>query len=93
MTIDTIASASYSVDGGPLLSAFATDGAFGGYSEDIGFTVTGLGAGTHLIDVLGYSSVGNAADTLHYSFTVAVPEPAAFTVLALGCLAFLRPRK
>jgi hypothetical protein len=89
MTINTMSSSAYVLDGGAPVAIPAQDGAWGGYSENLGFTIPGLSAGPHTIDVYGVNSVGNASNALHFAFVSTVPEPASMTLLAAGALSLL----
>jgi len=88
MTIDTIASAFYVLDGGTPVPFSAVDGAYDGYVESLGFELSGLAPGHHTIDVYGVNNVGNASNTLNFAFD-AVPEPSTLLLLGIGALSLL----
>lgn len=101
MTIDTIFSAYYMLDAGAPVLFPAVDGTYDDYVESLAFTISGLSAGLHTIDVFGFNNVGNQSNTLNFSLNVSgtqVPEPSTFILavvaaLLLGAARFGRRRK
>ena len=85
MTVDTVSGAYYSLDNAGPWAFSATDGDFNEYSEALGFSLSGLSPGMHSVDVYGMNNVGNASNTLHYSFSV-VPEPSTLSLLGVALL-------
>ena len=92
MTINTIASAFYTLDGSGPIALSTLDGAFGDYTESLGFTLSGLAGGDHLIEVFSMNSVDNMSNVLTFNFT-AVPEPSGLVVLAMMSGLWLRRRR
>ena len=93
MTINTIESAFYSLDGAGPIALSALDGEFGDYMEDLNFSLTGLSAGEHVIQVFTMNSVDNMSNVLTFNFT-AVPEPSSLVVLGLMMgTVFMRRRR
>jgi hypothetical protein len=88
MTINTISSAYYVLDGGIPMLLSAQDGAFDGYTESIRLTLDGLAFGQHSIDLYGVNNVGNPSNTMHFSLNV-VPEPSSIALLMASGLVFL----
>lgn len=76
MTINTITSMAYSLDGGFPTPFPSLDAAYDDYEESLGFSIFGLPMGVHTIDVVGIDSVGNSSNVLHFEFnSQLVPEP------------------
>jgi hypothetical protein len=92
MTIDTVTSAYYKLDGGVPVALSAADGVFDGYEEGISFTLAGLLQGSHAIDVYGLNNVGNQSDLLHFNFAV-VPEPSSVAMVVVALLSLLAYRR
>jgi MYXO-CTERM domain-containing protein len=94
MTIDTVSSAYYSLDGGLPALFPASDGTYDGYLESLGFSIPGLAFGPHTVDVYGLNNVGNQSNTLRFNFNVTagsdIPEPCTLALLGLGALGALR---
>ncbi len=91
ITINTLASARYRVDGGSWVDLLAADGDWGDYQESLNFEISGLSRGNHLIDLELYNSVGNFTSE---QFEInAVPEPASLVLLGLAATAFLHRRR
>ena len=91
MTINTIASGEYNLDGLGWIGFDASDGAYGDYIESLGFELAALGAGHHTIDVRIANSVGNYSDVESYELFVA-PEPGTLCMLCLGVVGCMRRR-
>ncbi len=91
ITIDTIADASYRLNGGDWLSWLPTDGAFGGYSEDMALWLTGLHTGDYTLDVRVFNSMDNFSEK-SFQFVI-VPEPASALVLVVGVMGLLLRRR
>ena len=83
VTIDTIASVEWRVDGGSWQAATAADGAFDSDVENFNFTAAALAPGTHTFQVRATSNVGNvsalASDSVTFSpvVTIAATTPNA----------------
>ncbi|MCA9231046.1 MAG: PEP-CTERM sorting domain-containing protein [Planctomycetales bacterium] len=90
MTINTIASMSYTLDGGLPVPFPAVDGTYDDYTELLSFTIPSLSAGNHTIDVIGTNSVGNSSNLLQFSFTSTVPEPSTLLLAVVGLASLLR---
>jgi hypothetical protein len=94
MTINTIADAAYSLDGGALISFAALDATYDDYTESLGFSILGLSQGLHTIDVVGIDSVGNWSNVLHFEFnTQLVPEPGTMLLAVMGMIALAALRR
>ncbi len=63
VSINTIASVQYRVDGGMWINAAASDGFFDDHEEDFTFTTASLSHGTHTIEAYAKNSVGNIDST------------------------------
>jgi len=87
MTINTIASAFYELDGGAGVAFLPVDGIHDDYFESLAFSIAGLSAGLHSIDVYGFNSVGNRSNLLQFTINVTgaaiIPEPSAVLVWSL----------
>jgi PKD repeat protein len=73
VTINTIKGVQFRIDSETWVDANASDGFFDEVSEDFNFTTPSLSSGTHLIEVRGINSVGNA-ETSFSSDSVTVPD-------------------
>ena len=81
--ISPIASVEYSADGGPWTAAAASDGAFDDLTEEYTLTATGLGDGSHAVDLRAADALGNitgAANYLSTSFVVDTTAPGVLLV-------------
>jgi hypothetical protein len=86
MTINTIAGAAYSLDGGVPTPFPSNDGTHDDYTEGLGFSILGLPGGLHTINVFGIDSVGNPSNLLQFQFTSLVPEPSTMLLVLLGII-------
>lgn len=68
-TINTLAKATYSINGGPEIEVPALDGAWGGYNESFQLDLTGLAPGDYDLSFRLYNSVDNYAEDL-YEFLI-----------------------
>lgn len=93
MTINTIAGAAYSLDGGLPVPFNPTDGTHDDYSEGLGFTLLNLAAGAHNIIVGGVDSVGNPSNLLTFQFISQVPEPGALMLALFGMIGLANVRR
>ena len=93
MTINTIASMSFILDGGVPTPFPAIDSIYDDYTESLGFSILGLSAGTHTIDVYGIDSVGNSSNVLHFEFTSTVPEPGSLLLAVIGMIGLAQLRR
>ena len=89
ITINTIASGEYNLDGLGWVDFNASDGAYGDYIESLGFELVALSYGHHIIDVRITNSVGNYSDIESYELFV-TPEPGTLGMVCLGLLAWVR---
>jgi hypothetical protein len=81
ISINTIKSVQYRVNGGPWQPATATDGAFDEPEEPFTFKAFLPRPGTYLIETRGVNSVGNV-ETSYSSDSLTIPPEAAATELA-----------
>jgi len=71
VTINTIRSVKFRVDGGPWLTATPTDGSFDDVHEEFSFMATNLPVGLHTVEVYSVNSVNNIeAPWVKHTFTV-----------------------
>lgn len=89
ISVNTIASVQYRVNGGPWQPAKATDGAFDEAEESFNFTALLPWAGTYLIEARAINSVGNA-ETSYSSDSLSVPPESTPTDLTYLPLALKR---
>jgi hypothetical protein len=84
MTINWVADAQYRLNGGDWTSFPALDGLYDGYTESLGFTLSGLPLGSHLIEVRELNSVDNPSNMLPFQFQSLnpVPEPSTWLTAA-----------
>lgn len=85
ISVNTITSVQYRINGGPWQPASATDGAFDEAEESFTFTPFLLWAGTYLIETRAINSVGNA-ETSYGSDTLTISSdwtPSDFVFLPL----------
>jgi hypothetical protein len=80
----TIASAEYSIDGGPWTSMSAQDGAFDEVSETVTVTKTFTAAGVYSICIRGTDSAGNNDCSANCELLIAVYDPSAGFVTGGG---------
>ncbi|MEM7474570.1 MAG: PEP-CTERM sorting domain-containing protein [Planctomycetota bacterium] len=94
MTINTITQGYYTLNGGAPIAFGATDGSYGGYTENLGFNLTGL-TGDNTINVFTRNSVDNDSNMLSFSFSssLAVPEPGSLLLLLGVSGTLIRRRK
>lgn len=95
MTINTIESAWYSLNGNEAVMFAAVDGDYGDYLENLNLSLTGL-VGENTIDIFALNSVDNMSNVMSFSFTGinAVPEPAGtMAVLMFGIAAISRRKR
>jgi len=64
VTINTIASVQYRINGGAWTGAFATDTVFDQDQEGFNFTASGLSPGTYQVEASAVNSVGNRSTSL-----------------------------
>jgi hypothetical protein len=93
MTINTIADAQYSLDGGAYVSFASLDATYDDYTESLGFSLLSLAQGLHTIEVRGIDSVGNPSNVLHFEFTSLIPEPSAMLLAFLGIIGLVSARR
>jgi hypothetical protein len=93
MTINTIAGAAYTLDGGIPTPLLPDDGTHDDYTETLSFSILGLTYGLHTIEVVGIDSVGNSSNLLHFEFTSLVPEPSAMLLAFLGVIGLASARR
>lgn len=93
MTINTIAGAAYSLDGGLPTPFLPNDGTHDDYTEGLGFSILGLSQGLHTIDIVGVDSVGNPSNLLSFQFTSLVPEPNVLLLAFLGMIGLTNVRR
>jgi hypothetical protein len=89
MTINTIDSASYSLDGHGWVDFPAADGSYGDYTELIELELSGLDLGLHAIDLRITNSVGNHSAIDSFELLV-TPEPGTLVMVCFGAFACLR---
>jgi len=89
ITINTIDSASYNLDGRGWIDFPAGDGSYGYGVELLELELSGLAAGLHNIDLRVTNSVGNHSDVQSFELFV-TPEPGTMGVFCLGAFACLR---
>ena len=75
ITIATITSAFYRLNGGEEVFIDPSDGAYDGYSEAFSVTLNGLMRGTYAIDVYTVNSVGNVSAPAHFTFSSTLTGP------------------
>jgi len=78
-----VAAVEWSVDGGPWTATIAFDGAFDELAEEYTLTATGLGDGTHAVDLRAadvLSNVSVAANYLSASFVVDTTAPGVLLI-------------
>ena len=76
ITICTISSAYYRINGGEQISITEPDdGAYGGYTEDFAISLNHLFKGTYTIDVYTVNSVGNVSAAQRFTFTSTLTPP------------------
>jgi len=80
---NNVASAFYSVDGGPYLPMYPQDGAFNSVTEVVTVTNTFAAAGVYNICIYGIDSVGNIGPT-NCDLLIAVYDPSAGFVTGGG---------
>jgi hypothetical protein len=80
VTINTIASVEYRVDGGSWQPATPSDGAFNSDTETFKFTPPALANGVHLFEVRATNSIGNVSSIAQDTLTIAASAPPAATL-------------
>jgi len=89
MTINTLESGQYNLDGQGWIEFLPADGSFGGHEETLELELTGLAPGLHTIDIRVTNSVGNHSALQSFELAV-TPEPGTLGVLCAGVLICLR---
>jgi uncharacterized repeat protein (TIGR01451 family) len=75
ITITTISTAYYRLNGGEEVFFSPDDGAFDGYTETYTLTLNGLMKGNYTIDIYAVNSVGIVSDPVHLTFTSTLTGP------------------
>jgi hypothetical protein len=89
ITINTIDSAWYNLDGEGWTEIEPSGGDYSRYVEDIELELSGLTRGLHTIDLRITNSVGNHSEIGEFALQV-TPEPGTLSVLCIGMLTCLR---
>jgi hypothetical protein len=89
ITINTLESGQYNLDGQGWIEFLPVDGSFGDYEETLQLQLTDLAPGPHTIDIRITNSVGNHSALQSFEILV-TPEPATLGVLWAGMIVCLR---